>query len=265
MSTATPEPALSPRDVAGLLEKAFSEKTNAYIAGGQALNFWASMFSGRTSDLAQYAPYVSKDIDFFGFFEDAAIIAAALGADIERPSLEDNSPNTAVLLINAGGYKLVIDFIGSILGAQLKHVEDFGSLEVEFPIADESMQTTGEVVTIPVMHPLVCLESRVGNVVTLRRAGALSMRQLQASVIVLREYIALSLEDDHPEAMRCIAGLFEYARSSIEARILHERHSIDIMDALKGIADHPRLDPRYRDKTLAPMIEKIKSKRRGPN
>lgn len=265
MCAKTPDPALAPHDIAGILEKAFSEKTSAYVAGGQALNFWASMFSGRASDLAQYAPFVSKDIDFFGFFEDATSIAAALGADIERPSLGDNSPNTAILLIDVGGYKLVIDFIGSILGARLKHVEDFGSLEVEFPIADESMRATGAVLTVPVMHPLVCMESRVGNVVTLRRTGLLSTGQLRASIIVLREYIALSLEEDHAEAMRCIAGLFEYARSSIEARKLHERHSIDIMDSLKGIAEHPRLDPRYRDKTLLPMIEKIRSKRRRPS
>jgi hypothetical protein len=50
------------------------------LIGGQAWSFWAELFEQCSAELAQGAPYTSKDIDFFGSAEHVERCANLLGA-----------------------------------------------------------------------------------------------------------------------------------------------------------------------------------------
>lgn len=68
-------------DLASILK--LSDK--AFIVGGQALNLWAERYSDLPG-LAEYGPYTSKDLDYFGHREAAEKLADALVAHSIYPT-----------------------------------------------------------------------------------------------------------------------------------------------------------------------------------
>ena len=195
----------------------------AFVVGGQALNLWAERFSARTRELAAYGPYTSKDIDYFGHREAAAKLAAALGGRVFYPPPGDATVSTAVVEAEINGRRVQIDFIHNVLGVAARALER-AIAEIAVPVR------TGDggdrVLTIPLMHPVHCLQSRIANVLhpATRRRDDTAMRQLHAAPIVVREYIAEALDDgDRREAHECLQEIFRYVRSDTLGAVAHAR------------------------------------------
>jgi hypothetical protein len=232
---------------------------DAIIVGGQALNIWAERFSARAPELAAYRPFTSRDFDYFGYREVAGKLAERLGGTIKVPTIEDQSPSTALVEAEINGRRITIDFIGHVLGVNHKKLQT-GAVQLRIPF------TFGEgthELTLDLLHPVHCLQARVANVITLRRRDAASLRQMRTAVIVTREYILDRLEaGDIDEATWTVKQLFGWMRSSEGARVVHTEVGIDPLEILKRTIDAPQWDERYRRLTIAPMIDRVEGKRR---
>jgi hypothetical protein len=242
-----------PRDLVIQLTSILELSDGAFLVGGQALNVWAERYSS-ASELAYYGPYTSKDIDYFGHRNAAEKLAHALGGSVSFPDIDNATPQTAIVTADVGDEHLEIDFIGTVLGVEPQQLEKL-AVEISAPLkADDS---AGEI-RIPIMHPLHCLQSRLSNVAILGRTGDLALRQLQASPIVLREYLREMLQLGHlKEVTATTKQLFRYLKTDPNGRRVWKYLSYDLVDILRELRADDRLDERYRDKTLQPMIDRI--------
>lgn len=225
----------------------------AFIIGGQALNLWAERYAPRREDLIAFGPFTSKDLDYFGHREAAEKLAAALRGKAHYPAVDDHTPNSAVVVATVDGIELEIDFLANVIGVKANALEN-AAVELVVPVRSQGV----EELTIPVMHPLHCLQSRVANVVTLGRRDDVAMRQLAAAPIVLEAYISEMLDlGDVNEATAVFQQLFHYLRSDIAGRRcvdLPMRHPATILAAFQT---DRRLDRRFRWFNLRSMRRKL--------
>jgi hypothetical protein len=227
------------------------------VIGGQALNLWAEYYSA-ADELAQYRPYTSKDIDYFGYRDAAQKLADALGGHVLEPTMDDQTPQTAIVEAEVQGQLLRIDFLGNVLGVRPKALQA-NVVEIIVPYTKDDV--AGHL-AIPVMHPLHCLQSRIANLVVLRRPDATARRQAEAAPVVLRQYLAQALRDgDHREATRTLQGLFDFLARDTTGRKAHRVVDRDPLEVMKAFVDDPRIDARYREKILQPAIERIRKQR----
>lgn len=114
------------------------------------------------------------------------------------------------------------------------------------------------------MHPVLCLKSRIGNIMSpaTQRRDEIAFRQLNAAWWVVRAYIEEALDaGDQREAIDCLRDLLHYARRHSWGKDAHLITDADILDIPRSFLDDTHLDERWRKYTLAPEIEKIERKR----
>lgn len=235
------------------------DEDQAFIIGGQALNLWAERYSD-VPELANYGPYTSKDLDYFGYVKAAEKLAHALNGTVRVPSMNDATPQTAIVEAKIAGRDIQIDFLGHVKGVKASKLE---RAAVELVLDVRTSEGIGTI-QIPIMHPLHCFQSRLSNVFSLGRRDDTSKRQLEASPIILREYISETLDEgEHREATATLELLFEHLRSDEAGRQAHRIMKNDPLETIKHFADDERIDPRYRQHTLANMIDELARRRRG--
>ena len=141
--------------VLGLLAP-LSESAQIVLVGGQALAFWSARFSDPAGEVD---PVASKDIDFEGSAGAARQAARLLGAEVMIPSPREPSPMTGtVAFVDAEGIDRSLDFIEAPRGLDADDVRET-AVRVALP------RSSGEDVTLWVMHPERCMESRIYNTV----------------------------------------------------------------------------------------------------
>ena len=244
-----------PRDLVVELASILHLEDGAFLVGGQAINLWAETYYARAAELAEFGPYTSKDIDYFGRVQAAEKLAKALGGTVSTPEIDDATPHTAIVEADFQGQHLIIDFLGAVLGVEPEAMERRAvNLSVPMTLHGEPGH-----ILIPVMHPVHCLQSRVANVLTLKRHTLLAERQLNASPIIVREYVKEMLDAGGlKEVHRTIRELFEYFRSSPEGRRSLRDFRHDPLATFEMLRCDNRLDSRYREKTIQPMIDRLK-------
>jgi hypothetical protein len=258
MTESDERPLFGPADVIPIASNVTVED-GAFIIGGQATNLWAWFFREQEPELK--VPLTSADIDYFGPYEAAKKFADAVGGEVLRPSPEDmNTPNTAVVITKIGGHDVKIDFLNGVLGVRREELQDGVSL-----IALQA-EVNGEVreVQVPVLHPVLCLKSRVANMLSpiLARRDPLARRQLRAAVVIVRRYIDDALIDgDWKEVKHCLSAIFRYLRSDQFGKRADAELNVDILAILKSFVNDDRIDFRYRFFQLKPMIALLELKR----
>lgn len=228
---------------------------DAFIVGGQALNLWAERYFAVDSSLAEYAPYTSKDLDYFGHREAAQKLADALDGKAIFPHPDDHTPNSALVRATVLGQEIEVDFLSHVLGVRALELERL-AVELSVPLRD------GGTLEIPVMHPLHCLQSRVANVIKLDRRDDVALRQLAASPIVLRGYISEMLDsEDFKEVKKTLQSLFHYLRTDEFGLKIPELEMPDPLDLFGSLTSDRRIDWRYRWFNLRIMRRQIRQKR----
>lgn len=266
------EEPLGPHDFPELL-RAFEpllDDHNAAIVGGQALNVWATYYYDEARDeLAAFAPYTSKDIDYYGTKEAAEALARVLQGEVQVPDPHDQTPQTAVAVVKLAGRSRQIDFLGTLAGVPRRVIHgNLATVDLEWA-ADEDTGTR-----VRLLNPLPILMSRAGNIVTLRRRDDRSVRQLQASIIVLREYLRERLnvaadgsetdmerDDAHREVVDIAKALLAWSRSDSNARGVYELGLGDPLEPLDAVLDHPGWDPRFVACEIRPQLASARERR----
>jgi len=235
---------------------------NAFIIGGQATNFWAWFYQDKEADLRLRGPFTSEDIDYFGTQEVARNLAEALGGKLLLPKHDDHTASTAQIETTINGKPLKIDFLRTVLGVQDRELRRGGVsiLEIMAELAGKPTR-----IRIKVMHPVLCLKSRIVNMLhpETRRADRIARTQTEAAIVIVRRFISDALDEvgGWQEAKACIRELFRYLRHDEYVKVADIKIGIDPITILRTFADDERIDHRYRNMQIKKMIAKIEKRR----
>jgi hypothetical protein len=219
-------PRLTAAVVRDLLEKLAPVKGELVLVGGQALSLWAERYED-TLELRESGPHTSRDIDFFGRADQVRRCAALLGGTHQVYGRDRRTPAAGVITTAEGFHVDILHTLAGVTPLQL---------------VDQAV----EFASVRVMHPIHVMASRVANVSDLQRHDDHALRQLRASVYVVREHVREVLcSGDVDEATDMNEAAFEVVvgLDSVDA---WRTHHIDLFDAI--LVD-PRLgsafDQRY--------------------
>jgi hypothetical protein len=127
-----------------------SNPQSVVLVGGQALSFWVDYFHIPVPETG--TPYLTQDADFLAMKTDAEELNHLLGGKLKVATLSDNTPNTAIIeFVGPSGNKLIIDFLGIVAGLNPDEVR-----RLSVPVEIEGNR-------INVLHPMLCLKSRMFN------------------------------------------------------------------------------------------------------
>lgn len=216
---------LSFEDTLWVLERLQLDPETVLI-GGQALNLWCAVLPDADDELAQYKPFVSKDVDFQGDRATAERCAALLGGKVEDISARSPKLAGVVSYTDRGGAEREIDFLTVAHGLDARKVVE---ASVPVPVATPS----GADVTVRVMNPIHCMQSRVHNVVSLpsQYANDHGIRQLRASIVCARSYLRELARGNVRRALKQIKRVFAFARGRVASQ-LYAAHGIEVFDAV---------------------------------
>jgi hypothetical protein len=245
-------------DIRPILAKIADLGRDLVLVGGQAVNFWAAAYEGREPTLAREAPFTSKDIDFCGDQKSVRLCAERLGGTPRLASFDDATPNSGtVVFADALKITRTLDVVSAPFGLDGAEVHAT-ALPVE--ILDNAGAPTG--VRFYVMHPVLCMESRVHNVVGLPGDYDTDRgrRQLRASIVCAREYMLdllvgrIDIEDPVRAVLKLNERIFRFATRDHHAKELYRAKGVDPADAM---IDDTRLPPAFREKRLPQMREQL--------
>jgi hypothetical protein len=254
-------PAFGASEVIEITSK-FEADDDAFIIGGQATNFWAWFFQDKEPELKLKGPFTSEDIDYFGSREVARTVAEAIGGKLFLPDRDDHTPSTAQIITTINGKPLVIDFLGAVLGVHDRELRRGVSvLEVAGDVDGQP-----KTVLIKVLHPVLCLKSRIVSMLhpATRRTDRIARTQAEASVVIVRRYIDDALNEGAEgwkDAHDCFNLLYWYLRSNDYVKVADLQLGIDALAIIRAFADDVRIDQRYRDMQLKKMISNVERRR----
>jgi hypothetical protein len=260
MST-TGRPGLGAAEVIKITSK-LEQDDETFVIGGQATNLWAWFYRARDPALSE--PLTSEDIDYFGSAQSARRFADAVNGELSLPEDDRFTPNTALVKATINGREIRIDFLKQVLGVTDKELQR-GLSEIALRGQDE--HGVDVEVRVRLLHPTVCLKSRVANILSpvTRRTDIIALRQLSAASIIVRCFVDDALKsgerDDWLEARRCFSSLFAFIRSHEYGRRAHLNTPTDILDVIKAFSSDPRIEGRYRHHQLEGMIAMVEKRR----
>lgn len=245
--------------ILGLLEP-LAEDRSIVLIGGQAVAFWVRFLQEHSPELAALAPLASKDIDFEGDARSVRRAAELLSGRMRLAGMDDNTPNTGmVLFVDADGVEREIDFIDQPLGLTADDVRDTAVRLVLSTERDED-------VTVWVMHPERCMESRIYNAQTLGKTDPVAIRQLEASIVGAREWSRYLLDQQaSSERVRAVLRVnervFRRCVTDIHFKRLARDLAIDPFAAV--LVDHDALPNRFKQTRYAQMLTQLDAARDG--
>jgi hypothetical protein len=156
------------------------------LVGGQAIEVWGVLLDVPAPTGDQNS--LTEDTDWLGSAADAQWLANFLqcenAIELTKATLDDNTANTAVLLLQRpDGRILLMDFLHSITGLVNAAINKMAVL-LELP------NQHGKLLSLRVLHPLHCLQSRMANlqIYSKKRAGNGPL-QAQWAVDIVRAYL----------------------------------------------------------------------------
>jgi hypothetical protein len=256
---------LSYLDIRPVLAKVADLDRDLVLVGGQAVNFWASVYEARVPVLASEGPFASKDIDFCGDRRAVRHCAQRLGGTARIATFDDATPNTGtVVFVDGAGVRRTLDILSAPFGLSAAQVRET-ALAVR--IVDDAGVPTAA--TFHVIHPVLSMESRVHNVVGLASAYDTEQgrKQLRASIVCAHEFQRDVLDGkfDFDDPLRTVLKLNE----RIFRFCMHDDHAKELLratgiDAARALVDDERLPPAFRQQRLPQMREHLARRAHAP-
>lgn len=156
------------------------------LVGGQALETWGHVFKV-LAPTGDHEP-LTEDTDFLGSRKDAQWLSKLLGRETTELHLArdfDPSPNTAILYLQRPGDRLLmIDFLSAIIGVS---TEDIERTAVQISVAG---------VKLNVLHPVLCLKSRLANLQALAsKRNTNGVMQAEWAIAVVSAWLERRIEE----------------------------------------------------------------------
>jgi hypothetical protein len=241
---------LTEGEVAAIL--AAAQDAKAIVIGGQSVAIWARRYADKFP--REISPITSSDVDFLGSAKAAKIVAARLGGRICIPLPDDATTNTAIVTAAVGQHSVRIDFMSHIVWVKSSDIES------RFLTLSGSNSETGDEVKILCLHPLDCLENRLGNINVLGREDEQAIRSVRASILILDAFIDEMLtKGDIKQAQACFRELERVIRKRCASHKSYEKFKLDPSDITEKYIVDGRLDERYRSKTMAGQLKRARA------
>jgi hypothetical protein len=248
-------------DVRSIIAKLADLERDLVLVGGQAVNFWASFYERRVPELAREAPFTSKDIDFCGDQRAVRVCAQRLGGTARVATFDDATPNSGtVVFVDAAGITRTLDMLSAPFGLDAAEVH---ATALPAEILDDAGVSTG--VSFYVMHPVLCMESRVHNVAGLPAYYDTEQgrKQLRASILFARDVLEgrIEAEDAVRTVMKLNERIFRFCTRARHAKDLYRASGVD---PVLAIVDDERLPAAFREKRLPQMRALLAARERVP-
>jgi hypothetical protein len=250
-------PPLSYEQTAHVLKKFANLQHPIVLVGGQAVNFWANHYKHKAPQLAEHAPYTSKDIDFVGSSAAVRECANRLGGTAKLATLDDmNTPSTGVVMfIDENQHMRQIDFLGSVAGLDDADIVDTA---VRGTIEDEHGAPSASFL---VVHPVLCLKSRAYNVAYLPGYQTThAENQLRAAIICAEQFAVDRLSSAPDETLACNEAVIKIARYGAGVEVFALRQ----IDVLAALVVDPGLPEKFYTERLPrarAAVERARAKR----
>ena len=225
--------------------------TPAILVGGQSLTFWIDRFDITIPPIE--TPYLTMDADVLATKHDAKIVADELHGTLKIATMDDNTPNTAIVTYQTpDGRNLFVDFMGSLIGLTNTEIRET-AVELEHP----------KYGLIRILHPSLVLKSRIVNLHRLSsKRDTNGIEQARLAVLVAKaffeNYVESGFAGKNPDRYlidRVVwlgklalsdAGMFVFTQWGIDVM---GAAPIEIIANKKFHIEHwPRLDARIRSK-----------------
>ncbi|MHC1550954.1 hypothetical protein [Phyllobacterium sp. K27] len=251
------QPHLTAEEVVQILQ--FVASSKPILVGGQAISIWATMLGTDDEQLEALGPVTSVDVDFFHNKKaQKALVEGLEKGELRLPDGDDHTPSAAVVTGYIGEKKIVIDFMSAIKG-----VSDSSLYKNSMTIMDTEGTNP---VSINLMGPLDCVKSRLANINELKRTSDHSIRQAMASLRILDLYLESELGFNTKPAVKTVTEILqqlEYvAVNQHIGKISHLEFGkeLDLVAILQPRMSDERLDERWREKILRPILSRISEK-----
>ncbi len=247
---------LTPTEVDAILN--FVADEDPIIIGGQSISIWSQVYYGDNEALDALGPLTSKDFDFLhNLAAEKALEKGLKEGRLKIPTIDNNTPESAIVTGYIGDRKVTVDFMGSVLGVDTAQATS-RSVKISDP--------ENKAVSLTLMHPLDCVRSRLSNINVLKRTDEHSLNQAEASIIILDCFInrELKLGDDESvnRAAKAILEIETIVRKAHAGRVSHKKFGdrLNLLKVAEKYVDDERIDPRIREKQIKPMIKRLEAK-----
>lgn len=192
------------------------------LVGGQAIEVWGA-FLNVPAPAGQHET-LTEDTDWLGSESDARWLCEQLGNHELKIAKDWLSPNTAIAYLQRpDGRILLMDFLRTIIGPSPQEVE---RLAVSVKIKD---------ITIRVLHPLLCLESRIANLAALpsKRNGN-GFQQAEWAIAIVSAFIEYIAQNHSIRHATRACHWVERIALSRDAKYCYQHFGIDPFRAVTG-------------------------------
>ena len=156
------------------------------VVGGQAVNLWSEKYRTTSVEWEELQPFASHDLDCLGGSVDARRAAHSLGVEAEfyDPFSRIPIPNSGSLTVPLGDRDLLIHFLHTIIGANRDEVRRTARM----------LPWHGR--ELPVMHPLLCLESKLDCLFSLNQSGRQDLKHVKLARLMTRDFFRERVEQN---------------------------------------------------------------------
>lgn len=190
--------ALTPDALKTLLQQLQEAEIDLVIVGGQAVNLWAVQYYQPLPEWDQLQPFASVDLDFYGGRVEAVQCSEVLSGQLTLAKNFDPSPNAGVVVVNWQNRSFRIDILSSVYGLNDTEIVSTALLFVG------SGALAG--VELKVLHPLLCLESKLKCLRGLDQTARQDEKHVRLSILILRAFLTSQLST---QPVRSLLNLIE--------------------------------------------------------
>jgi len=186
------------------------------IVGGHAVNAWAMFFLPRiASELLQFQPFTSKDLDLFGTRSLLDALHSRFGGQVEVSP--PRTPVVGRIILKMHGREFKVEVLHSIRG--LPDTAD-----------SEAVLLDIDGIRVRVPRPPQLLQAKLANAATLEQTDRQDVRHVQILMPCTREFLAdaLSAAESGAISERAAINALEEVRA-----IILSRHAITVRNSFR--------------------------------
>lgn len=191
---------LDPNTAAHVINKL--SNIDLVVVGGQAVMFWAKHYG-----LQELTASLTRDVDFLSSIaqvEEADLALANIEHSTKVATMEDYTPNAGVIMAKVDGSEVRIDFLSTL--------HAIGTVDARERAL--SIKTAGLDKPIKVMHPFLCMESKIANLGYFpEKRDAAGLEQARLGIEIAREHTLRELSKPSESQQRSLLKIAQRLRT----------------------------------------------------